>query len=331
MRVALLVVLAVSAFLGGCRYTPTRDLSYIPTDSIEIQKSNELQPNKILVVRSLQEARPPRKYSPEIGHIFKAYIPLVPYFTIPYERLDETDQIIQMQKKLTSPDKEMLFTHTFAEAIAIDLASTGYFKEVRYIGNKPVPADADYVLGGSLTGTPYDTNISSYMLGFVGVLGWIAPIPMQSTDVKVTADLYMINKETGAQFQYDFNGSANRWYTMYGSKGALSSRMTFNTRPYKSNKHGIDTNSAWSFYAASLREATNQLKVELREDLMDDQYYSSMKYRAKNLPEAPGPSLSKNLTGDIKKRLNKIDALRDSGVITHKEHEDIRKRILNEL
>ena len=253
----------ISIFMiQACSYNPTRNLSYNSTNYINAPKN----PRKILVVRQLSEHRPPRLYSIEIGHAWKTYIPLLPYITIPYERLDETDIMTRTEwHELTKEHKP--FTSLIGRAIATDLASSGLFKEVRYIGDGDVPQDADYVLNGSLESTQFNTHMSSYMLGMPGVLLWLLPIPMQSHDVTVKGTLLLKNLSNQEISSYQLSGSANKWFTMYSSKASIASTMTMTISKYGKNKEGIDAQSIWAYHASALRNAMQEVRSEMTNSL----------------------------------------------------------------
>lgn len=254
----IIIGLTVIFIMQACSYSPTRDLSYNSTNYISAPKN----PEKILVVRQLIEDRSPRHYSSEMGHVWKTYIPLLPYITIPYERLDESD-IMTRTKRHELTEEHKRFTSLFGEAIATDLENSGLFKEVRYIGDGDVPLDADYVLNGKLESTQFNTHMSSYMLGMPGVLLWTLPIPMQSHDATVKGTLLLENLSSQEISSYQLSGNANKWFTMYSSKAAISSTYSINISRYGKNNEGIDAESIWAYHASALRNAMQVVKSEM--------------------------------------------------------------------
>jgi hypothetical protein len=253
------VVLALSV-LSGCAYVPTRSFSYAPVAmSFDAHQKNY----GVLVVKELNEARGERTYPNTMGNIFKTYIPFLPYVSLSYERLDESDAMTQESDSSRVVEKSD-FRVSVSKSIAEDLNSTGLFKEVRYIGDQAVPSDADFVLSGELNTTALNTSFTSYMLGMVGVLLWILPLPMGRTTGNIEASLKMSDSSGKEVWSHQLKGKSKRTYTMYNSGGkAISSVYSLEIRRYGKNNEGVDGDSYWAYHAAALRAGMVDVKERL--------------------------------------------------------------------
>jgi hypothetical protein len=253
-------VIVMLSLLSGCAYTPTRNFAYTPapvlSDATQITHG-------VLVVKKLSEARGERTYPNSTGRLFKTYIPLLPNVSWSYERLDESD--VMTQKERTNAVEEVSdFKVSVSKAIADDLKNTGLFKEVRYIGDQSIPADADLVLSGDLKGTALDTTYTSYCLGMVGVLLWILPIPLGRTTGHVEATLKLTEPNGKEVWSDQLTGKSKRTYTLYNSAGkAISSVFSLEIRRYGKNKEGVDGDSFWAYHASALRRGMVDVKRSL--------------------------------------------------------------------
>src|SRR5688572_1969184 len=82
---AVCAAFSAALLLLGCQLTPTFETTYAP----ESARLRAAPLRGTLAVRSFEEARPPRKWSTS-GKIFLLYIPLIPWVTMPFERIDES-------------------------------------------------------------------------------------------------------------------------------------------------------------------------------------------------------------------------------------------------
>ncbi len=247
---------AIGATASGCSYVATTRLDYAPAGAVAQRPA----PVSLAVV-PLEEDRPPRFYPSSLGRGFLTYVPLLPYVTIPYERLDESLEVATRERGGTLAPSEH-FTVKMAEAMANDLRQSGMFEEVRFVPEGT--ADADYVLSGKLHKTEFDVNMTSYMLGMAGVLLWLAPIPMASNTAEVHIDLLLRDRSGETVWQYPLRGDARRIYTLYNSGGApVSNRLTLEIKRYGSNDKGIDGDSLWAYHADALRSGMAEAKVSL--------------------------------------------------------------------
>jgi len=256
--------LCLSALLCvGCAYTPTTILRYDPAP---IPASSPL--DKTVAVLPLEDARGPKLYPGFQGHLFKAYIPFLPYFKIPYERLDES-HILHQQNLRNLPGENAHFTATIAQEIASDLQRSALFRHVTFVSDEESANEHDLVLRGILRSTEFDIYVSSYMLGIPGVLLWLLPIPLGKDEATVAIDLRLEDDSGETVWSYSFSERASKIFTLYNSAGgSTSSRYRIEIKRYGSNDLGIDGNSYWAYHAEALRRGMAGAKASMAEELM---------------------------------------------------------------
>jgi hypothetical protein len=253
-----LSMLLIAALMTGCSYVPTRSLEYDP-----IPVHTSVRSDRILAVRVLREDRPERQYPGMFGRLFLTYIPLIPYVTIPYERLDESDEIHKRAKGRPWSD-ESAMTHLLMKAIARDLESTDFFSEIRLICDEPPGDDVDYVLEGSLESTAFNVYMTSYGLGIVGVVLWLVPLPIGQQEGNVEIALRLRDRSGKEVWTDRLVGEGSRIFTFYNSGGApISSRYSLEIKRYGSNDEGIDGDSIWAYYASAMRTGMKDVKESL--------------------------------------------------------------------
>lgn len=253
-RVVAAVAL-LSTVSSGCFYTGTTKLDYTPA-TVAARKL----PVSVAVV-PLEEDRPPGHYPSQLGRMFLTYVPLLPYVSIPYERLDELYERAHRERGGAFFENEH-FTVKMAKAMAEDLQKSELFEEVRFVPEGT--PDADYVLTGALRKTQFDVNMTSYMLGMAGVLLWMLPIPIGSNTADVHIDLLLRDRSGATVWKYPLQGDAGRIFTLYNSGGApVSNVFTLEIKRYGSNDKGIDPNSLWAYHADALRGGMGEAKTSL--------------------------------------------------------------------
>jgi hypothetical protein len=254
-----LLWLLICALVPGCAYVPTTSLRYEPVAPIDVARSTQS-----VAVLPLSEARGPKRYPSMQGHLFKTYIPLLPYIRIPYERLDESHILHQKNLGSQAAMEQQHFTTAFALEIARDLEQSGLFREVRFAATEADATGTDLVLSGALRSTEFDVYASSYMLGIVGVLLWLVPIPVGKDKATVSLEL-TLRDQTGTQvWSHASSRTASKFFTLYNSGGeSTSSPFRIEIKRYGSNKLGIDGDSLWAYHAEALRAALGEAKASL--------------------------------------------------------------------
>jgi hypothetical protein len=249
--------------IGCASYTATTSLQYDPTP---VSASAPL--DKTVAVLPLEEARGPKLYPGLQGHQFKAYIPLLPYVVVPYERLDESHILHQRNLGHTPPQTEH-FTFALAQEIARDLQHSGLFRQVEFVSNEEEASEHDLVLRGILHSTQFDISFSSYMLGMPGVLLWLLPIPLGKNAATVAIDLNLEDNSGETVWSHSFSERADKLFTIYNSGGgSTSSRYRIEIKRYGSNDFGIDGNSNWAYHAEALRHGMEEAKTSITETLL---------------------------------------------------------------
>lgn len=270
-RMALVLVAWLN--LVGCQLTPTFTTGY----RTEVVK---LRPEPLpgtLAVREFEEQRPPRLYSTQ-GRVFLTYIPLLPYVTLPFERLDESIRIQSEEierhgsgmtlgaKQTVAPSFETYeYCGSIARAIAEDLAATGLFREVVYTGQTSTVGHR-YLLTGVLRETPLRSSVTSYGLGMAGVLLWIVPLPMGKTAAGVTLDLALTDTKSGqVLWRRSLQSEISKFFTLYTSSSMVYGRggaFSFNLIPPPADSR-VDHRSLFSWHFEALRRAMQESKADL--------------------------------------------------------------------
>jgi hypothetical protein len=267
------LVLGLSGILGGCQLTPTFDASYQPESSRLVASP---LPGS-LAVRRFDEARPPRLWS-TTGKIFLLYIPLIPWVTMPFERIDESakqisDGIEKGGRGMTlgadvqpAPDYETYaYPESFARAIAGDLAASGLFAECRYVGDESAEGAA-YLLSGKVRASPLRRSATSFGLGMAGVLLWFLPIPMSKTTSAVEVDLSLVDQKSGQEiWNHRVTSDVSRYFMLYTASAMVYGRsgaFSFNLEPPPSDA-GVDRRSLFGWHFAALRRAMSAARQDL--------------------------------------------------------------------
>src|SRR5262245_8818696 len=264
--------LAVVAAVAGCQLTPNFNTGY------EIEKGllREHPVRGSLAVRTFEEARPARYYS-STHRIWLTYVPLLPYVSLPYERLDESvarisDEIAERGRGISfgaaqpvaPPLEEYSYPRSFARAVADDLAASGLFEAVLY-----VDGDASghrWLLEGVLRETPLETDASSFGLGAPGVLLWLLPIPMMKTKASAAVNLVLRDQESGdVVWQHTLASEISRLTSLYTSSALIYGRggaFSFQVVPPPDGA-GVDRRSLFGWHFGALRQAMLAARADL--------------------------------------------------------------------
>lgn len=269
MRVVFALLSA--SLLTACQLTPTFTTGYDLPGSVAARSLD-----RSLAVVPFEEERPPRLYG-LAGRLFMTYIPLLPYVSIPFERLDES---VRIQSKaiesggrgmtagaaqgVAPPFEEYTYPRSFARAIADDLNTSGLFREVAFVEEDAV-AGFDYVLRGAVRESPLRETATSFGLGMAGVLLWFLPIPMQKTSAAVAVDLTLTDAGSGETvWTRELESDISRFGTMYTSAMVYGrgGAMSFNLMPPPADA-GVDRHSLFSWHFAALRRGMSDARSDL--------------------------------------------------------------------
>jgi hypothetical protein len=269
MRPSSLFALLLLA--SGCQLTATFTTGYEMPGRVA-----ERSLDRSVAVVPFEEARPPRLYTTS-GRMFLTYVPLLPWVTLPFERLDESvrkqsESIERGGRGITAgatqsvapPFEEYTYPRSFARTIADDLQASGVFREVRFVEDEGA-SGFDYVLRGVVRESPLRNSTTSFGLGMAGVLLWIIPVPMQKTSASVTVDLELADAASGAVvWKRSLESDVSRYATMYSSAivygrgGAFS----FNLLPPPSDAK-VDRHSLFSWHFEALRRGMSDARTDL--------------------------------------------------------------------
>lgn len=271
------VVAAISAvvILTACQLTPTFTTGY----QIPGPAAGQSLDRSVAVI-PFEEQRPPREYS-SAGRLFLTYVPLLPWVSMPFERIDESvkrqsEEIDKGGRGITSgaaqsvapPYDQYTYPRSIPRAIADDLNGAHLFREVRF-----VDADAtggfDYVLRGTVRESPLTSTATSYGLGMAGVLLWILPIPMQKTSASVSVDMTLTDSQTGQiVWERSLESNVSRMATMYNSAMIYGRGGAFSFNLIQlSDDAKVDRFSLFSWHFEALRRGMIDARVDLASSL----------------------------------------------------------------
>jgi hypothetical protein len=245
-----------AGIVNGCSYVATTRLDYSP-----VANPPAPLPRQTLLVVPLQDDRAPRSFPSEFGHLFLPYVPLLPYITIPYERLDESLDVAHRDTGEAPLPPAELFPTKMAKVIADDLRRSELFSDVQF--GPEGSRTSDYVLTGTLRSTEFDEHVTSYMLGPAGVLLWMAPIPIGSDVADIRIDFALRDRQGNIVWQFPLQGSGRGLFTMYSNGAPISSSFNLQIVRYGSNDKGIDGDSLWAYHADALRSGMGAAKASL--------------------------------------------------------------------
>ncbi|HVN84206.1 MAG TPA: hypothetical protein VMW17_05090 [Candidatus Binatia bacterium] len=224
-----------------------------------------------LAVQRFDDERPPRLYSTS-GRLLLAMVPLVPYASMSFERLDETARLqSENGAEPTAPDFEQYaYAASFARAIADDLAASGLFKKVDYTGQRGATG-YQYVLDGVLLETPLVDSKTCYLFGlptcYIDFLG----VPSIKTTARVKLRLNLRDAASGVSvWSQTIEGQASALYNDAYSSPILygPSIFSFET-PIPPADWPVDNRSIFAFHFEALRRAMAQAKPDLAAALTD--------------------------------------------------------------
>jgi hypothetical protein len=256
--------------LWGCPISPTFTARY----EVLPQPPRGEASSAAVAVRRFADERPPRVYTTQ-GRMFMAYIPLLPYVSLPFERTDENVRLLSeeigaaggaLPTMTVAPDFEQYaYPESFARAIADDLRALGLFREVNYTGEAPPAAGERYVLDGVLRATPLKLTVTSYCLGAPGVLLWLLPIPAGKATGSVTLDLTLTDTEQDAVvWQRTAKGEVSRLLTTYTSRSILYGTTMFSYQMVlPPSDVQVDRISVFAWHFEALRRAMDDVRREL--------------------------------------------------------------------
>ncbi len=262
-----------------------------------------------------------RSYPSLQGRLFLSYVPLIPYFKIPYERLDESYAIAQRKREGIAPP---LFPELVAQALVKDLVESGLASRA-FLVRQGEPSDpAHLLLGGELRSTAYDIYATSYMLGVPGVLLWLLPIPAGWSRATVDADLRLVDSSGDRIWECRVFGESTAIRTLYnsGNAASTSSRYRVSIQHFGRNAKGIDPDSLWAYHSDAMRKGMEECRPSLAQRLETYRPGKRVSFTGAAEPASDG---------HIEERLRRLRDLFEEGLISRREYQRRRSALLDEL
>jgi hypothetical protein len=261
----------------ACQLTPTFQASY-QFDRVSLRST---PPVGSLAVRKFDDARAPRRYA-HTGKLFLLYIPLIPYISLDFERLEESVQIqsqgieqsgrgitLGADQQSAGSFESYSYPASFARAIASDLDATGLFQGVHYADAGEAVTDR-YLLTGTLRETPFTRSTTSFMLGMAGVLLWLLPVPMSKSSADVSVDVVLTDRAANQTvWRKTLHADVSRLITLYTSSAMVYGRsgaFSMNIEPPPSDSR-VDQRSLFSWHFEALRRAMVEARPEIAQAL----------------------------------------------------------------
>lgn len=276
-RLGLAAQIALALICAGCAVTPTFTTGY------RVAPPADAQPTPLagsLAVRRFTDERPARLYTTQ-GRVFLLYVPLVPYVSLDFERLDETVPLLSAQipepgmnvggaiQNRAPEQSTYSYPSSMAKAVADDLAARRLFRSVEYVGDQPA-GDEEYVLNGTLIATPLRMSATSFGLGMPGVLLWLVPVPMVKATGGVELRLTLTESGSGrVVWDRTLRAEVSELDNFYTSTGVLYGGGAFSYQmllPPDEAQVDRDSLFAWQFEALrrGMSDGTPSLEEALR-------------------------------------------------------------------
>lgn len=180
MHKACGILMIVSLTITGC--LGSRDWTYPPPpDRTYLGITSGQKVSGSLVVRPLEDKRG----SEVREEYWAAAIPLVPHAVTIYDRPETISNPEPIDEVSFAPSRD------FARALADEIREAEIFSSVTFVDeDEPVPS-SDFVLQGHLHSTQWKRLISTYLVGPLGPVFWMAGLPLGTTDTEMEMDMQL--------------------------------------------------------------------------------------------------------------------------------------------
>lgn len=197
-------LLAVLALASGCASEPALVVGYrVPASAVRAAPSDRPLPR--LSVLPLADRRSPEEHAASYnGAQLLLAVPFWPYASTVAARNADQQVLRALAPRAVrftsagdgSAVAEPAFPHSFAAAIAADLAATGAFADVQLGQVGRAGSAADLVLSGQLLRDEFRVTATLYGLSVGGALLWLLGLPMQRNTGEVELHLALRDART---------------------------------------------------------------------------------------------------------------------------------------
>jgi hypothetical protein len=150
---------------------------------------------------------------------WRVAIPFVPHGVTSYDRPETAVDPEQVDEVFFDPPKD------FARALADEIREANIYSTVTF-SEDGSPPPSDYVLRGRLYSTKWERRLTTYLLGPLGTILWMAGLPMGETTTELKMDLRLTPAGEPSQvlwsFAMEFRGSEVDG-TYYGLENSVQS------------------------------------------------------------------------------------------------------------
>lgn len=200
-KMNVFAIILMTSFLVGCGTTAKFVYPAKMDTMVKIQTS-PVSDKKVAVI-PFDDYRNSENTSGSVGF---AYLPLMPFGWVEYNRPDAARMFITIQQYEFTPAED------FPKAAALSLRKSGLFKDAYFsFGNDD---KADYVLCGEIKSTKYVGNMWTYGLSFFGSYLWILGLPVGNSECEL-AIVLTLKKQNKVVWEYTFNRSNKIWQGYY--------------------------------------------------------------------------------------------------------------------
>jgi len=165
--------LSISGCLGSREWTypppPGKAYLNVPaTDSIPARLA-------VLPLEDLRGTEVKEEY-------WRVAIPFVPHGVTSYDRPEAAVDPEAVDEVIFDPPRD------FARALADEIREANIYSTVKFSDDQ-TPPPSDYVLRGRLYSTRWERRLTTYLLGPLGTVLWMAGLPMGETKTELKMDL----------------------------------------------------------------------------------------------------------------------------------------------
>ncbi len=187
------VLMIVSLTITGC--LGSRDWLYPPPpDNTYLGVAVGEKVAGSLVVLPLEDKRG----SEMREEYWTAAIPFVPHAVATYDRPETISNPEPIDEVSFAPSRD------FARALADEIRKAEIFSSVTFVDRDQPAPPSDFVLQGRLYSTQWDRRISTYLLGPLGTVFWMAGLPLGTIETEMEMDMRLTRTEKPGNVLWSF-------------------------------------------------------------------------------------------------------------------------------